>query len=228
MATAIQLITRALRLSRVIGKDQTPDAEESNDALTMLNWMLDQWWIQSLAVYATQKTPVSWPSGAASRSIGLTGDTVSDRPVKVVPGSSLRYLGVDYPVSLLTNIEQYERITDKAVGGIPQYLFFDPQYPNGMLYLWPVPAQPMTLTLTTYQRIETIASLASQVEVPPAYEMAMIYNLGVMLAPEYGVGIQPDLQKQATQAKAIIEHNNARPLTMSFDPIASGYVRNMP
>lgn len=228
MATAIELITRALRVARVIGKDQTPDAEESNDAFSTLNWMLDQWWIQSLAVYVIEKQSWTWTANDPSWSVGPAGDYGMTRPVKIVPGCSVSMLGVDYGLEILTNSAQYDRIANKTTAGIPQYVYYDPVMPEGVLYLWPVPAQNMTFNLRCYQRVTNIAGLASTVDLPPAYEMAIIYNLAQMLAPEYGVAVTPDLEKQARKSLALIKRNNLQPMVMTFDPIASPYVRNIP
>lgn len=228
MATAIELITRAMRVGRIIGKDQTPTADEANDAFTMLNWMLDQWWTQSLAVYRIARASYAWPSGIVSRTIGPTGDFVADRPVRLAPGCSMTQLTVTYPLIILPNVQDYDLIPYKTDSGLPQRIFYDRTYPNGTLYLWPVPVPGYTLNLNSLQRIESVATLTDTLDLPPAYEMAIVYQLAMRLIPEYGIQPAPDTAAQARDALAVIKRANQQPLTMSSDPITSGYARALP
>lgn len=62
--TAQEVITRSLRLIRVIGQDESPLLTESDDALIVLNSMLDEWALDphltsssvSLPAFATLST----------------------------------------------------------------------------------------------------------------------------------------------------------------------------
>ena len=67
MTTATQIITRAMRLARVIGKGETPDADESADGLQALNTMLDSWQIKRLFVYQIREESFTWAAKSIDR-----------------------------------------------------------------------------------------------------------------------------------------------------------------
>lgn len=69
--TAQEVITRALRLIRVIGQEESPITAENNDALIVLNAMLDEWSLDpqlttstiTLPAFATTSTSQDLRSG---------------------------------------------------------------------------------------------------------------------------------------------------------------------
>jgi hypothetical protein len=59
-------------------------------------------------------------------------------------------------------------------------------YPYGELRFFPVPTQDLTLVLTQWAQFERFESLGSDIDLPPGYELAIVYNLALELAPIYG------------------------------------------
>jgi hypothetical protein len=93
--TANDLITRAFRKGRVIGKDEVPAPDEAADALVDLNDMLDEWWIDKLAVFHINVEQFALVAGQQSYTMGAGGNFNTTRPVKVVPGSKYTLSNVD-------------------------------------------------------------------------------------------------------------------------------------
>jgi hypothetical protein len=101
MATALDIIKRAMRLDRVYGIGETPSADEAQACLDALNSMLDLWATQRLYVYVNVTDVISLAASTASFTIGPTGTTVSVRPVKVLDSSYITYQSVSYPLRSL-------------------------------------------------------------------------------------------------------------------------------
>ena len=159
MATVRDLIEDAFREAGVLGLGQTMKAEDYQLALRRLNGMIGQWnkkrW---LTFHLTNKTIVS--KGITGYTIGPTGDiVVTERPDKVYSASyqGRQVLGSfsndfdddfniqartddgDVPLQIIRSREDYNQIRRKRQSGQPMTLFYEPSFPLGVFYLYPVP-----------------------------------------------------------------------------------------
>lgn len=206
--TASELITRALRRARILGVDQAASAEDISNGFSLLNDLLDSWWLERLAVYREKQESFAWAAGNASRTIGTGGDFDTVRPVAVL-GAFFRVDNVDYPVTVLTDRAQYDSESLKSTQGIPAFLYYDPAYPVGTLYSYPVPNQAMTLYVNTQQRIGSFSSPGETVDLPPGYRGALIDGLAELLCSDYGIEPPAVLVKEARRTKAVLKRLNA-------------------
>jgi hypothetical protein len=132
VATANDLITRALRRARVLGMDQVPSAEVAADALAELNSMLDEWWNDSLAVFHVLQENFALVAGQPSRTIGPAANFVTTRPLELLDGCFVRRAGIDYPLTVLRDRTLYDNIAEQdGASGIPEYVFYDAAMPPG-------------------------------------------------------------------------------------------------
>ena len=211
MATAQGLINRAMRLSGVIGKGETPDADESADGLTALNAMLDSWQLERLLVYQIVQGSYTWSANTTSRTIGSGGNFNAQRPVRIESAYFRDSNNNDYPLTVLQDRTEYDAITIKSTTStIPQWLFYDPAYPLGVLYAYPISTVQWTLKLNTWQTLQSFTALTTELALPPGYERAIAYNLAMEIAPEFGAGAKMDPQVPliAVQSKAAIKTIN--------------------
>lgn len=221
MTTASRIITLALRRARAIGVDQTPSAEDSADALDTLNQLLDSWWNERLAVYRLQQETFAWPINQASRTIGAGGNFVTTRPL-AIHGAYYRLSSIDHPLGVIDRA-RYDFIADKAAGGLPDYVFYDPLTPLGVLTLSPVPNQAITLVLNSQARLESFATAAEEADLPPGYDRALIFNLAKELAGDYGLEVSPRVDEIARESKAILKrHNTPEPIMAMPASVVSG------
>lgn len=223
MSTAINLITRALRRGRVIGRDQTAAAEDAADALEALNALLDLWWNERLAVYRIVQEQFALVAGQASRTIGPGANFNTTRPVKLAAGSFIRRDGKDYPLTLFENREDYDAIFDKTIQGIPEAMFYDPAFPTGTIYFYYVPDAADALFLNSYKRLESLATLTEEVELPPGYDNLVVNGLAVERAPEYGKEAPASVQRAFVKAMAVLKRANSPAPLMSFGVPLSGH-----
>lgn len=222
MATATGIITRAMRLIGAIGKGETADDDEAQDGLTALNSMLDAWQIERLAVYQIVQNSHTWAASASSRTIGQSGSPnfSVQRPVRIDSAFIRDSNSQDYPLILLSDRTQYDSIAVKTTeANLPNWLFYDPAYPNGTLYLYPVPSVQVTLRLNTWQTLQSFSALTTELALPPGYERAIVYNLAIEMAPEYGAGtkIDPQVMLIAVQSKAAIKTINQPSMVAQLD-----------
>ena len=211
MATASAIIRRSLRLIGAIAAGETPSSNEQADALEALNAMLDLWRTSSLSVYALRDETLTL-TGAASYTIGTGGDLNTTRPVKIESAYE-RVSDTDYPLRLASANAWYQLAAKSTTSDVAEWLYYEPSYPLGTLYLYPQ-ATTGELHLVTWVPLTAFAA-ADEVALPPGYQDAITYNLAVRLAPEYGRPVTPELAAIARDAMSRLERVNFRPPIMS-------------
>ncbi|MGE5621433.1 MAG: hypothetical protein ACM3VY_00250 [Candidatus Bathyarchaeota archaeon] len=223
MTTALELITSALADIGAVAVGETLSADEANDALNVLNAMIDSWSAQHLAVYHIANVSGTLVPGQADYDIG-TGASIfnTDRPIELKQ-AFVRRGTLDFPVNLINN-NQYDRIGIKSLAAPwPRQLYYETSYPMGSLHVWPVPSEANTLFLSVDQVFSRFTDLSQQVSFPPGYEEALRTNLAVRLCPRNGRPVTPDLAELASGSKAVIKRANLTFDVADYDPaIPSG------
>lgn len=225
--TANSMIVSALGKIQVLGIDANITAQEAADGLYDLNSMLDAWGIERLLVYQVLQSSYSWTANASSKTIGSGGDFSASRPIKISQqGNFFRDTSnLDYPVVTLPRV-LYDPIPQKsATGSIPEYLYFDDNFPTRTLYVYPVPDQTLTLYLNSWKALQTFSGLTTAISLPPGYQAAIEWNLAIWSAPRYGAAAKiaaKDLEKQAALLKTAIKGINTPNLISQVDPALMG------
>ena len=174
--TALTLIKSAYRSLGVIASGETPTADEVQDGLQALQFMLRSWSAQNLRLYYTKQESVAM-TGAASYTIGSGGDINSVRPTSIRGAWT-----ADNPVSLISE-DRYRQVrmsTDTS--GPCEYLWYSPEYPLGVLYPWPYGGA--TLYIDSLKPLTDPTVITDSIAFPPPYDEAIKYNLAVRLASE--------------------------------------------
>jgi hypothetical protein len=191
MTTPRDILRQAFKDITVLGVGQTLLPEDYNDAFSTLNQLLSEWRRKRWMVYRLVDTGFT-STGAVSYTVGPGGNyNLTARPDRL-EAAFLRQLvpaapnQVDYPMDLIQSMEDYARISLKQLGSFPQAVFYDPQYPLGVLYPWPVPqASLYQVHILTKMVLEHFTSLTETIILPPEYESALRYNIAIRLAVGY-------------------------------------------
>lgn len=209
MSTAGDQINRALRLLGVLAEGETASPETSQDALLVLNQMIDSWSVERLAVYSTQDQIFSWPAGEIKRTLGPTGDFVGNRPVYFDDSTYYKApSGVSYGIKFI-NQSQYDGIAVKtATSTFPQVIFVNMTFPNVEMYVYPKPTQTLEWHFISVDQLTQPATLATELYFPPGYMRAFAYNLATEIAPEFGVEPSPQVQRIAMTSKRNLKRVN--------------------
>lgn len=209
MATAQTRINRALRLIGAIASGESPTTDESTDALTALNAMIDSWRNDRLMVYALSESTLTLTPTDASYTIGTGGNINTTRPVKI-ESVFCRAGSVDFPVEVVDKA-RFDAIPDKTTtSDIPQFVYYDSAVTTGNIKLWPVPTTANVLYVTMWTVLSTLASVSTEVTLPPGYERAIDYNLAIEVAPEYEKTVSQEVAKIARDSLAALKKINSR------------------
>lgn len=99
---------------------------------------------------------------------------------------------VDFQLTTILAYEDYSRIALKGIEAFPRYAFYDPAFELGRLYVWPQPAAgAFQIHVLVTAHLESVSSLAQELNLPPEYQAALMYNLAVRLTHDIG-GMEPN------------------------------------
>jgi hypothetical protein len=122
---------------------------------------------------------------------------------------------VDYPLQIINSYEDYSRIGLKTLYSFPEVLFYDNAFPYGNLYPWPIPLPTIyEIHIITKSQIAGITDGTVAFVLPPEYEAAIVYNLAVRLAANYGKAPRQDTGILAKTSLNLIKNSNAQIATL--------------
>lgn len=226
--TAINIIDGALRLISSVTPGEAIEGTEAGNALVVLNQLLAMFSAERALVNVTTIEGFNLTVGQTSYQIGTGAPGFNTiRPDNIVnqwiydTAAQIRY-----PLTLWTD-EEYNDVPLNTIQSIPKHIYYDKQYPYGVIYIYPVAA------LSTYQLwIESLkpmlqfSSLTAVMNLPGEYFKGLKYLLADDLAPEYGFDITAGsrLEKKIEEAKTLLKAQNFKRVVATFDPAISGAV----
>lgn len=207
MTTARDLIKDALRKIHVLGKGQSLDSDEANDALRLLNSMLSMWSVQGDMVYISSKE--TFPlTGAGTYTIGTGLDFNTVAPLYIT-SAYVTSGTIDYELHKIDD-KEYSAIAQKTISSsIPEYYYYDDN-PTARIYLYPVDSGATSITINSIKPLTAFATLDTVYDMPAEYEIALVYNLAVLIAPEYEKEPTMSVMRVAKESKVAIQTQNKR------------------
>lgn len=223
MATALDMITRAMRLIGSIGEGEVPSSYEAQTSLDALNTMLDSWSLDELSVYVIQQENFPIAPNTASYTIGTGGAFNTNRPALIRGGFFRDSANNDYPFKVI-ELNQWDGLTPKNQPAYnPYYLYYATAYPLGTINLWPVPSVAGTLYLDSMKQLQNFTNLTTDLALPPGYKRMIENNLAIEIAPEFERAITPELAKVAIESKAAVQRINAPANILPLDSGLQNY-----
>jgi len=238
--TALDLCLEAMKDAGALGDGQTASSGQLASVQARLQWMVQEWQRKSLLVYHLVTGGVTC-TGAQSYTLGPGGaiDTnvnwsqftdqfsssfgsaypVSTRPSKIESAFVRQLVNsqpnqIDYPLRLLQTMNDYNRIALKSLSSFPEFLFYDPAWPLGNLWPWPVPqASIYAMFVTFLDQLPPMFWYSSMVvNLPYEYFNAIVTNLAVRIRPMFGLNTFPGdtLPGMAKDALALLRQANTR------------------
>jgi hypothetical protein len=107
MATAHDIIKRSFRMLKVIEAGEAPQASESQDALTVLNNMIQSWNNERLMLHKMTQESETLTANQGTYTIGTGGDFNTDRPIRFESVFIRDSNNNDYQLQVI-NDQQYE------------------------------------------------------------------------------------------------------------------------
>jgi len=128
-------------------------------------------------------------TGPAFYTIGNGATLDTQLPISLT-GASMSATGVVSQKANIISAEQWSEFRDKGIAGaFIDVIWYDGDFVTPKIYVAPKPASG-TLELITQQTLPTLANLATTSNYPPGYDRAMVANLAVELAPDYGASAE--------------------------------------
>lgn len=233
--TVLDIIDDALTENGIKGPGEPVEDDVGQWAFRKLNYLFDTWATSKKYVYASAFNDYVLPSnlpvaadGSAKATIGPgPGATyfAAQRPVKILSASAI-INNTTPPVLAPIQINDNQWWAGVTLPGItsmyPTDLFYNPIFPNGELYLWPISNTAFGLRLETWVLLSQFGSITdpiggpgSSFTVPPGYRNAIMLSLAESLQPGADKLSNPQLKSDAAAARAAIFGNNAPPANIS-------------
>lgn len=227
MAVAgIDIISGALRLISSLTPGEAVNGSEAANALVVLNEMLSAFSMEWGLINATTIESFPLIVGQTSYTIGTGGNFNTVRPDTIFNQWIYDTVaGIRYPLKQIAD-NQYNSVPLNTIQSIPKAIYYDPQYPLGVLYIYP------TAGLSTYQlNLESIkpimqfTTINTVMTLPAEYFKALKLLLADELAPEYGFEIPQKLAQNIDRARELMKARNFKRSVASFDAGISGRTR---
>lgn len=221
--TRNQFIEAALRTLGVLALDQTPSATEYTNALVKLNALVGEFRTKGLMVWDRTSYTMSLTSGTSSYTIGTSQTLNTPYPVHLLQAVRLdSNASTRIPMEIISDFNY--NILPASTSGVPIQLTYQQKMNQGTIQVWPTPdsysQSYVTIQLTYLRPIEYFSASTDTADFPEEWVSAIIYNLAVRMAPEYGVPL-PDrslLIKEAEAYLQIAEDNSFEDASLFFQP----------
>ena len=227
MATVLTLITDTLVELGIIGSGETSaTGEDGALALSRLQSMIDTFNAESLLVLSEQADIYTLPANTQSPTIGQgspAANFVAVRPVSIKAANTIDAFLVRRPIDVRGDRDWWASIQNRGAVGIPEQLWYNPVYPNGVINLYPVPSTSMQLELFTETQVDGAAlGLSTTLSLAPAYYEMLLYNLAWRLATPFGRN-PANYEAAASRSRATVKAKNIRIPKLTTDvPLMGG------
>ena len=160
-------------------------------------------------------------TGANIPASGSTPEqAISVRPQSITscflrqPSTGNGALPIDYPLFMCDAMEDYMRIALKSMVSFPGAYFYDPRYPLGALFLYPLPTNAIYGVGISFRQQLPIqfVTVSDVIELPPIYFPALVYNLALRLRPSKGLrgGPGDELPNMAKAAREAVKSSEVQ------------------
>lgn len=226
--TPLDIINLALKSAGVLGIGQTASYEDINDTFTLLNFMLAQWNRKRWLVYTLDTFSVQC-DGSLFYTVGPGGDINCVRPDRLeasffrqnIPSEPNQ---IDYPLEIIEARETYNNIALKQLNSFPSYIYYESSFPLGKIYPWPLPSNLYEVFISIKTTLYTFNNLTQQIQLPPEYYGAILYNLSARIRTAFQLPPDPSVVALARDALGVVRGANTQipRLRMPTDLIRPG------
>jgi hypothetical protein len=182
--TVLDLLTESSIMNGSLAQGEDLPPAEAAYLFSKLNQMVDMWASDRLAIYRSQRAgPFSLVSGTQSYAIGAGATWDVARPVWIDDAGIIQTTvtpNTELPMRILTKREWAQVGVKTIQSTLPRSLWYDQTFPNGTIYLYPVPSYANQIVLYIPIAVTEFAALTDAISLPPGYRMALVSNLAVL------------------------------------------------
>jgi hypothetical protein len=219
------LLYIAFREARILKRPQGLNSQnELLDGLIFLNQQLDYWSARGCYAWTTTFATFNLTPGHQPHLIGPSLPSpdfaVTPRPPHIVSASLVLTgnPGTDQPLYIRDNAWWANQRVKTIQSSIPTDLYYEPDVPNGQIWLWPIPSYPYGIRLESIVTLGQFQSLTDVFIAPQAYLAAVALTLAEELVDLWGTEMPMNLARRAMKARdALQSNNNLAPRIASAD-----------
>jgi len=223
--TVQQIIEGAYRKIGVYAAGETVSPEDMADGLIGFQDLLAELAGEGITVPSYMPEYITMVITKVEYTIGEDGAPDKDavRPNSIT-SAFIRSGGYDYPVKVIGE-KAYTNIFDKSGSGSrPEFLWYNPVVPNGIVSVWPPPIAADRLYLYYPRQLIDGAALVDDIMItlgiPRNYHNPLVFLLAIDLAPEHGVDVPLVVAARAVEGKtkiiALNAANRVQPAVIEF------------
>lgn len=205
------IVSDAFMELNVFGASQSQDAGDMAFGLGKLNRVFDNLNAMRQGVYQQKFIQFTLTPALSPHTIGPTGVWVeTQRPVTIDGGDLAVGSGVTQPIDFDHDWTWYQNISlQSQTSGYPTDAYYEPAWPNGKIYFWPVPSSARVVTLSVRLTLAQV-TLVDTFWMPPGYRDAITLTLAESLMSAYPRTGRDDgtLSRAALLARERVYANN--------------------
>jgi len=183
------IITAAIRKLGVLAEGQSPSTANINDGATALNMLVAKFRTVGMPIWARKTYSFSPTANNAIYQIGIGKTLNTAYPLHVL--QAYRRDGTDSTKVDMQIVPNFNyNLYPSNSGGFPIQMTYQPFVNYGEISLWPVPdssATSSTITVIYQAPFQYFDNATDTMDFPEEWYMAIVYNLAVALAPEWGI-----------------------------------------
>lgn len=198
-----QLVTDALTKIRVARAGDVLGPDDADLGLRTLNALFDALNAKRRAIYTRTFRTFTLTANHQPHTIGLVANvpdlTVTiGRPVRLVSANLVLANNIRSPLTIVTDAD-WNAISAGAAAGqaitikatIPQVLYYEPGWPNGSIFLYPVCSAANGLEILADTLLAAVAA-TDLLDLPFGYQLWLTLKLAKLLAPDFGQAFSLD------------------------------------
>jgi hypothetical protein len=226
MSTTVGAIIRSsLRKLGVLASGEPLSASDGQDSLEVLGQMIDGWSGEPLMIPVSTSVKFTLLDGVTKYTIGRYAGAApanhieTARPEQIVSAFIRDQGNTDYSLKTLSE-EALASLSTKDNPSIPSRYILRQGWPLSEIEFNTAPYQPLELNMILVQPLNAIlptANLTDAIDLPPGYERALVFNLCVDLADEWGKEVSAATASNASYSKTLLKRKNSREITITTD-----------
>jgi hypothetical protein len=223
------IIKGSLRLIGYLGEGAAPTAEDTINVSEALNMLVKSWITKGIPLWTVETIVVPLKQNQVAYSVGPTGaDHVCNYVTRILEGTPFvrDAFNFDTPVALLAR-EEYMSLSAKSTGpSVINSIYYDPQLPNGVVYVYPAPNDSSrSLYFSSQRYIQDMLAATDLPDFPSSWYLPLRWCLAEEIMLDYGVPMEI---RQAISARAgrlldeIVNFASAESASTFFSPNLQG------
>lgn len=213
--TALSLVNAAGQEIGALAAGESFSSDDQAWVLQKLQRVIDTFNAKRTMVYANIFSTFTLQANLTPHTIGPTGTfAVTQRPVEI-PTIGLILVNttpatVEIPLTPRDKDWWADQRVKNLTSAIPTDYYYEPDWPNGSIFFWPVPNAVNNVLLQLRGVITELTTPAQTFTMPPAYWDLIIYTLAIAISPSFDRPVTPDLRQLQMEAIRTVQGNNVK------------------